>query len=79
VLLLVEPTRGVDVGARAEIYQILREKARTNNSAVIVATSDGEEVVQVADRVLVMDRGRITAELAGDDITPASLALAVGN
>jgi len=79
VLLLVEPTRGVDVGARADIYEILRSTARSDHRAVIIATSDGEEVVQVADRVLVMDRGRITSELVGDAISSSALALAVGN
>ncbi len=79
VLLLVEPTRGVDVGARADIYEILRRTARTEHFAVIMATSDGEEVVQAADRVLVMDRGRVTSELVGDEITSAALAHAVGN
>lgn len=79
VLLLVEPTRGVDVGARADIYGILRRTARTDRRAVIIATSDGEEVVQVADRVLVMDRGRVTSELVGDEISSSALALAVGN
>jgi ribose transport system ATP-binding protein len=79
VLLLVEPTRGVDVGARADIYEILRRTAKTDQRAVVIATSDGEEVVQVADRVLIMDRGRITSELVGDNITSGALALAVGN
>lgn len=78
-LLLVEPTRGVDVGARADIYEILRKTAQEDGRAVIIATSDGDEVVQVADRVLVMDRGRITKELVGDSITGSALALAVGN
>ncbi|MER3388681.1 MAG: sugar ABC transporter ATP-binding protein [Microcella sp.] len=79
VLLLVEPTRGVDVGARADIYEILRKTAKADQRAVVIATSDGEEVVQVADRVIIMDRGRITSELVGDDITSGALALAVGN
>jgi ribose transport system ATP-binding protein len=79
VLLLVEPTRGVDVGARADIYEILRKTAQADGRAVIIATSDGDEVVQVADRVLVMDRGTITTEIVGDNITGSALALAVGN
>ncbi len=79
VLLLVEPTRGVDVGARADIYEILRKTAQEDGRAVIIATSDGDEVVQVADRVLVMDRGRITKEIVGDNIAGSALALAVGN
>lgn len=79
ILLLVEPTRGVDVGARADIYEILRQSAKEDRKSVIVATSDADEVVQLADRVLVMDRARIQKQLTGDEITPAALALAVGN
>ena len=63
-LVLIEPTRGVDVGARAEIYRSMRELA-SEGVAVLVATSDYEEVVQVADRAVVMAKGRIVAELAG--------------
>ena len=60
VLVLVEPTRGVDVGARAEIYRSIRELA-ADGIGVLVVTSDYEEVVQVADRAIVMARGAISA------------------
>jgi ribose transport system ATP-binding protein len=72
VLVLVEPTRGVDVGARQEIYRILRSLA-AEGVAVLVSTSDYEEVVQIADRAVVMARGRIVAELDGDEITTERL------
>ena len=62
LLLLIEPTRGVDVGARQEIYASVRQLA-ADGVAVLVATSDYEEVVQLADRAVVMARGRIVAEL----------------
>ena len=62
VLVLVEPTRGVDVGARAEIYRSIRRLA-AEGVGVLVVTSDYEEVVQVADRAVVMARGAITAHL----------------
>src|SRR5262249_32935277 len=58
VLVLVEPTRGVDVGARAELYRSMRQLAR-QGMAILVATSDYEEVVQVADRAVVLARGRV--------------------
>jgi ribose transport system ATP-binding protein len=77
VLVLIEPTRGVDVGARQEIYRAIRALAR-GGVGVLVATSDYEEVVQVADRAAVMARGRVVAELAGDDITMERLTEEVG-
>jgi ribose transport system ATP-binding protein len=77
LLALVEPTRGVDVGARADIYRALRDMA-SNGAALLVATSDYEEVVQLADRAVVMVRGRITRELGGDEITTEALTDAAG-
>jgi len=61
VLLLNEPTRGVDVGARADIYALLSE-LRREGLAVVVCSSDLEEVLEVSDRILVFARGRIVAE-----------------
>ncbi|NUL44622.1 sugar ABC transporter ATP-binding protein [Cellulosimicrobium funkei] len=61
VLLLDEPTRGVDVGARAEIYTLIRRLA-ANGTAIIVISSEIEEVLGLADRVLVIDDGRVLAE-----------------
>lgn len=77
LLALVEPTRGVDVGARADIYAVLRRLA-AEGTAVLVATSDYEEVVQLADRAVVMVRGAVTAQLAGDGITTQALTDAAG-
>ena len=77
LLALVEPTRGVDVGARADIYRALRDMA-SNGAALLVATSDYEEVVQLADRAVVMVRGRITRELRGNEITTEALTDAAG-
>jgi ribose transport system ATP-binding protein len=71
-LVLIEPTRGVDVGARQEIYRSIRELAG-GGVGVLVATSDYEEVVQVADRAAVMVRGRIVAELDDAQITTERL------
>jgi len=67
VLLLTDPTRGVDVGARAEIYRVLRSLT-AQGMGVLVSTSDAEEAYQLADRTVVMSRGRIAGELKGDEI-----------
>jgi ribose transport system ATP-binding protein len=72
VLVLVEPTRGVDVGAREDIYEALRELA-SDGVGVLVVTSDYEEAFQLADRVYVMTKGAIVAELTGDEITTGAL------
>jgi ribose transport system ATP-binding protein len=77
VLLLIEPTRGVDVGARMEIYREIRKLA-SKGMGVLVATSDYEEVVQLADRAAVMARGRIVGELGGDEITTERLTELAG-
>ncbi|KRB78481.1 hypothetical protein ASE01_04250 [Nocardioides sp. Root190] len=68
VLVAHEPTRGVDVGARREIHDALRALSDAG-TAVLVVTSDVEEVVDVSDRVLVIRDGRIVGELIGEHIT----------
>ncbi len=78
VLLLDEPTRGVDVGARHEIYLALRRLADAG-VAILAVSSDLEEVIGIADRVWVMHDHRITGGLTGAAITePAIMRLAVG-
>lgn len=76
VLLLNEPTQGVDVGARREIFKLVRE-ATQKGMAVLCATTDYEQLVEMADRVVVLDQGEIRAELRGDHITKDALASAV--
>ena len=68
VLMLDEPTRGVDVGARADIYRIIQELADEGKSIILVS-SDWDELLVLSDRVIVMAEGRITAELCRDEIT----------
>jgi ABC-type sugar transport system ATPase subunit len=76
ILVLNEPTRGVDVGARAELHRYLRTVADAG-TAVLWVTTDVEEAVFLADRLLVMRDGRIVGELSGDEKTQArALALA---
>jgi ribose transport system ATP-binding protein len=77
LLVLTEPTRGVDVGARQEIYQVLRDLARAGHG-IIVATSDYEDVTEVATRAMIMVRGRIVAEIPQPEISTASLTHAAG-
>ncbi|MFN9704903.1 MAG: sugar ABC transporter ATP-binding protein [Planctomycetota bacterium] len=75
VLMLDEPTRGVDVAARAEIYARLHALAGAG-LAVVFVSSDLEEVLALADRALVMRGGAIRAELAGDELTERAVMLA---
>jgi ribose transport system ATP-binding protein len=72
VLLLDEPTQGVDVGARAEIYRLIRDAADTG-CAVLIVSSDFEELTNVCDRVVVLAEGQITADVAATDLTSQSL------
>jgi ABC-type sugar transport system ATPase subunit len=68
VLLMEEPTRGVDVGAKTEIYRILNQLTATG-VAVVMVSSDLPELVAMSDRVLVLRAGRVVAELTGERIT----------
>ena len=68
VLILDEPTRGVDVGARVEIHRLIRTLA-AQGMAVLVISSEPEELPDLCDRVLVMAEGRIVSELAGEALT----------
>jgi rhamnose transport system ATP-binding protein len=76
VMLLDEPTKGVDVGAKAEIHAILRRLARDEGMAVLVVSSDLEEVLGLADRVLVMREGHMVAELSGAQATERAVMTA---
>ena len=78
VVVLEEPTLGVDVGAKADIYALLREAGEQGTAAIVVST-DVEEVAAICHRALVFERGRVTAELAGNSLTvPALVAAASG-
>jgi ribose transport system ATP-binding protein len=76
LLLLDEPTQGVDVEARAEIYRLVREAAAAGTS-VIVVTSDFEELARVSDRIIVLSEGRIVDEIMGPEIDPSRVTEAV--
>jgi monosaccharide-transporting ATPase len=78
VLLLDEPTRGIDVGAKAEVQSLIDELA-AEGLAIVLVSSELEEVLEGADRMLVLKDGAIVAELTGDDVTEDRLmdALAI--
>ena len=79
ILLFDEPTRGIDVGAKAEIYSLV-ERLAADGKAIIVVSSEMPELIRLADRVLVMCEGTITGELNGDRISEnAMLELAIAN
>jgi ribose transport system ATP-binding protein len=73
VLLVDEPTQGVDVGARADIHALIKRAISARGCAVVVS-SDLEEVVDLCDRVLILAGGRIVTQLAGDEITELAIA-----
>jgi ABC-type sugar transport system ATPase subunit len=64
VFLFDEPTRGIDVGAKVEVFEVMEELAR-GGAAILMVSSEMQELLQVADRILVMRQGRITGELPG--------------
>jgi ribose transport system ATP-binding protein len=72
LLLLDEPTRGVDVGAKVEIYRMIRALA-DEGIAVLMISSELAEVVGLADRVFVMAQGRVSGELTGIDVSEESV------
>jgi erythritol transport system ATP-binding protein len=75
VLLMDDPMRGIDVGAKTELYRIMKRLAR-EGLAIVFTSSDLMEVLGMADRILVMARGRITREFARDEATSGALVAA---
>jgi len=72
ILVLDEPTRGVDVGARQEIYRIIRQQA-AEGVTVLLVSSDLPEILSICERVIVMHEGRITGELMASDMSEAKI------
>ncbi|TIL70486.1 MAG: sugar ABC transporter ATP-binding protein, partial [Mesorhizobium sp.] len=72
VIFLDEPTRGVDVGAKAEIHRILRKLAR-DGVGIVVISSELPELIGICDRVLIVREGRITGEVAGAEMTEENI------
>jgi ribose transport system ATP-binding protein len=80
VLLLDEPTRGIDVGAKVEVQRLVDDLAR-DGLAVVLVSSDLEELVEGADRVVVLRAGAVVGEIAGDDVSEHTImaTLATGD
>lgn len=78
ILIVDEPTRGIDVGAKKEIYELLNE-LKSMGKAIIMISSDLPEVLGISDRIIVMSEGKISGELAREDANQESvMKLAVG-
>lgn len=75
ILLLDDPTKGVDVGTKGEFYRLLQQLC-SEGTSIIFHSSDDEELIGLCDRILVMFEGKIRAELAGANITKAKLVAA---
>ena len=72
ILLFDEPTRGIDVGAKVEIYQLINHLA-AEGRAILMISSELPEILGMSDRILVMNRGRITGEFAAGQATPEAI------
>jgi ABC-type sugar transport system ATPase subunit len=72
LFVLDDPTLGVDIGSKSEVYQLLREFTAAG-AGVLLVTSDLEEVIHTADRIIVMRRGAIAAEIPGESATEAEI------
>ena len=78
ILLIDEPSRGVDVGSKSEIHQFLNNSAKDGMS-IIMVSSDMRELIELSHRIIVMRNGRIAGELSGSEISEeAVLRLASG-
>lgn len=77
-MLLNDPTRGVDVGAKSEIYRIIEELCQTD-TAIVMISSDMEELLALSDRIIAMSEGRICGEVSHEELNRQKLmGLVVG-
>jgi ABC-type sugar transport system ATPase subunit len=76
ILIMDEPTRGIDVGAKAEIHQLMRKLAG-DGMAILMISSELPEVLGMSDRVVVMNGGRIVASFAEGEATPEAVGAAM--
>ena len=79
LIILDEPTRGIDVGAKSEIYRLMRRLA-DEGTAIVMISSELQEIIGMSDRILVMARGKVTGELSRDEVTEEKImTLAIGD
>jgi len=69
VLLLADPAKGVDVGAKRDLYEYILKQVQESQMGVILYASDNEELIEYCDRLLIMYEGQIVASLEGGEIT----------
>jgi ribose transport system ATP-binding protein len=80
ILIMDEPTQGIDVGAKEDVHRLMVDFTRRQGGAILLISSDLPEVLRMSDRILVMREGRIAGELAGVDATQEQvMQLAVGS
>lgn len=77
LLILDEPTRGIDIGSKSEIYKLIAYMAEQENKAIIVISSEMPEIMGISNRVITISQGNLTGELSGDDITEENLMRAI--
>lgn len=75
ILLMDEPSRGIDIGAKTEVFDIINQYAQRGLSIVVIS-SELKEIIAIADRIMVLSNGKKTCELVGDEIKEDSLVLA---
>ena len=75
ILLMDEPSRGIDIGAKTEVFDIINQYAEEGLS-IIVISSELKEIIAIADRVVVLSHGKVTGEFVGDEIKEEALVLA---
>ena len=73
LLILHEPTQGIDIGARQQVYRLIENTVKTSQTSVICCSSSYEELQQICDRVLIMVQGQIIKELVGNEITKETI------
>ena len=74
ILILDEPTRGIDVNAKSEFYALMNEFV-ANGGAIVMISSEMPEVIGISDRIIVMHEGKVTGELTGDAINEHNIIM----
>ena len=75
IFLLDEPSRGIDIGAKTEVFEIIQRQAKMGLSCIVIS-SELNEIAAIADRILVLSNGKLSGMFTGDEITNDNLVLA---